>query len=415
MTSESKPIRIGVVGGRRGMTFARGAKAAGMELVAICDTWEERLSEAGAALEVATYTDYARFLEHEMDGVVLANFFHEHTPFAIQAVERGLHVMSECAACFTVAEGVALIRAFEKSGCVYMLAENYPYMVHNQEMKRLYTEGLVGKFVYGEGEYVHPDSAETKLARSCGWDHWRNFIPATYYCTHSIAPVMYITDTRPVAVSGIVVPHDPDDPSLTMTARRTDLASIIMCKMDNGAVMKSLHGGLRGHQVFVRIHGNKGLMENARYGNTGMVRVRREAFEKDAGEPTDRLYLPDFPNHHDEATRAGHGGGDYFTNYHFAEAIRNGMQPYLDVYKAVDMSIAGILAYRSALSGSGMIDLPDFRDETLRTDYESDNWRPDPVKRGPENPPLSILGEIEPSEETKRFAEKIWREQGWEG
>ena len=87
--------------------------------------------------------------------------------------------MSECTASFTIAEAVELVRAVESSGCIYMLAENYPYMVHNQEMKRLYDEGVVGKFVYGEGEYVHPDAAVTKLARSCGWDHWRNFIPAT--------------------------------------------------------------------------------------------------------------------------------------------------------------------------------------------------------------------------------------------
>jgi len=414
MASGTSHIRIGVVGARRGMTFARGAAGAEMELVAVCDTWKERLDEAGASLGVATYSDYDEFLEHEMDGVVLANFFHDHAPFAIKALGKGLHVMSECAACFTVGEGVELIRAVEASGKTYMLAENYPYMVHNQEMKRLYSEGVVGKFVYGEGEYVHPDSARTRLARSCGWDHWRNFIPSTYYCTHSIAPVMYITDTRPVAVSGFVVPHDFDDPTLTMTARKTDTAAVIICKMDNGAIMKSLHGGLRGHQNYTRIHGNRGLMENARFGSTSMVRLRREPFEKEHGEPADRLYQPDFPVHHDEATRAGHGGGDFFTNYHFAEAIRSGTPPYLDVYRAVDMSIAGILAYRSALNGSGLVELPDLRDESVRRACEDDHWRPDPVLRDADHPPLSVLGEIEPTDEAKRFAETVWIEEGWD-
>ena len=71
-----------------------------------------------------------------------------------------------------------------------MFAENYPYMAYNQEMRRLYQKGHIGDFQYGEGEYLHPDPASIKLGRSCGYDHWRNWIPSTYYCPHSIAPVM---------------------------------------------------------------------------------------------------------------------------------------------------------------------------------------------------------------------------------
>ena len=78
-------------------------------------------------------------------------------------------------------------------------------MAYNQEMKRRYDAGDIGEFKYGEGEYVHPDPPEVKLARSVGTNHWRNWIPATYYCTHALAPVMYITDTRPVKVNGFVV------------------------------------------------------------------------------------------------------------------------------------------------------------------------------------------------------------------
>ena len=57
---------------------------------------------------------------------------------------------------------------------------HYPYMAYNQEMRRLYQQGAVGAYRYGEAEYVHPDPAEVKLGRSVGLDHWRNWIPATY-------------------------------------------------------------------------------------------------------------------------------------------------------------------------------------------------------------------------------------------
>lgn len=412
---KEKPIRVGVVGVGRGRSFMRAAQVTGMELVAICDVWEERLVRDGQALNVATYTDYDRFLEHEMDAVVLANYFHEHAPFAIKAFAAGKHVMSECAACHTLGEAAALADAFEKSGKIYMFAENYPYMVFNQEMRRLYQKGLVGTFKYGEGEYVHPDPPEVKLARSCGRDHWRNWIPATYYCTHSIAPVMYITDTRPVKVNGFVVPFDFEDPTKVRHMGRSDAASVIICRMDNGAVLKSLHGGLRGHGNYVRIHGNKGVMENSRHGDKNQLRVWREPWEKRKGEPVETVYRPDFPEHHKEATQAGHGGGDFFTSYHFAQAIRTGEQPYLDVYRGIDMSIVGILAWQSALADAVPVDVPDFRKASVRKKFAGDDWSPDPKRKKKGQPPSSILGHIEPSDAAKSLAKKVWAKQGYAG
>src|SRR5882724_3413962 len=115
-TRAARPIRVGVIGVGRGQTFMHEARAAGMELVAICDRWMARLDEVGARYGITTYQDYDRFLEHDMDAVVLANYFHEHAPFAIKALAAGKHVMSETAANTTLAEGVALCRAVEQSG-----------------------------------------------------------------------------------------------------------------------------------------------------------------------------------------------------------------------------------------------------------------------------------------------------------
>ena len=99
--TDGNRIRVGVVGVGRGMSFAHGAPFVGMELVALCDTWEAKLREAGQKLNVTTYTDYDQFLSHDMDAVVLANYFHQHAPFAVKALEAGLHVMTETMACGT--------------------------------------------------------------------------------------------------------------------------------------------------------------------------------------------------------------------------------------------------------------------------------------------------------------------------
>ncbi len=226
---------------------------------------------------------------------------------------------------------------------------------------------------------------------------------------------MYITDTRPVKVNGFAIPYDFADPSKTNHMDRADTAAVIICSMDNDAVLKSLHGGLRGHGNYVRIHGNQGVMENTRHGDKQRLRVWREPWEKNKGEPVETVYKPDFPDHHLQATHAGHGGGDFFTSYHFAQAITTGEQPYLDVYRGIDMSIAGIQAWRSALNDSASMEVPDFRKETVRRKYAKDDWSPDPDRKKNGQPASSVLGELEPTAAAKKLAAKVWKQQGYAG
>jgi predicted dehydrogenase len=409
----ARPIRVGVIGIGRGRGFAAGAGPhLGMQLVALCDLWEERLRAVGQELGVATYTDYNRFLEHEMDAVVLANYFHEHAPFAVRALEAGMHVMSETSACFTLAEGVALIEAVERTGKTYMFAENYPYMLFNQEMRRIYQAGRVGTFMYGEGEYVHPMSADDVNRISPGVNHWRNWLPATYYCTHALAPVMFITDTRPVRVNGFVMPRAADDPVAQRVARRNDAASMIALRMDNGAVVKLLQVGLRGHGIWVRIHGSRGHMENLRHKDHNSVWLRRENYHEGDGQPEESVCRAEFPAEHRAAATAGHGGGDYFMNYHFAEAIRTGKPPYWDVYRGVAASIVGILAYRSALGDSGSLEVPDLRRKAVRRRYAQDHWQPDPTRHGENDPWPSVLGKIAIPRQALAYARRNWADIG---
>ncbi|MBI3986677.1 MAG: Gfo/Idh/MocA family oxidoreductase [Lentisphaerae bacterium] len=407
---------MGVIGVGRGINFALGAQHAGMKLVALCDVWKEKLKEAARRFPgVGTYTDYDRFLKHDMDAVVLANFFHEHAPFAVKALDAGLHVMSETSACKTPAEGVALARAVERSKRIYMLAENYCYMAYIQEMRRLYQAGAIGEFQMGECEYMHPMLAREMAAISPGINHWRNWIPPIYYNTHALAPIMFITGTRPVCVNARGVPGSPADPERFWT-RRADIGFHILCAMDNRAVTVVNGISYRGHGNWYRVHGTRGLMENLRaHGEQGKLRVTHERYDLRPGEVLEKIYTPEFPMHADLAARAGHGGGDFFTNYHFAEAIRSGRQPFLDVYRALDMTLVGILGWRSCLQNGAPVDIPDFRKESVRKRYENDHGSPFPEDAGPGQPPSSILGFIEPSRENLRKARQVWRKLGYRG
>ena len=413
---ESAPIRVGVVGVGRGESFAASAtERIGMKLVALCDVWEEKLREVGKRHGVETYTDYDEFLEHDMDAVVLANYFHEHAPFAVKALAAGMHVMSETSANSTLAEGVALCRAVERSGRTYMFAENYPFTKFNMEMRRLYGTGEIGRVTYAEGEYNHPMSPEDITAISPGLKHWRNWIPSTYYCTHALAPLMCITDTMPLSVNALAI----SAPELTDPfPRYGDNGSVILCRMDSGAVFRIFGLTLPGHSNWYRVHGTHGAMETLRgpgYFGPGQVRVWHEEWDCPEGVPKDRTYVPEWPEHAELAGRTGHGGGDFWMNYEFANAIRSGGQPYLDVHRGVTMSSVGILGWKSALQDGAPFSMPDFRDEASRKEVENDHWSPWPKDAGPGQPPPSIRGVVEPSPQAVERAREIWVEHGWKG
>jgi predicted dehydrogenase len=359
MTNE---IKVGIIGVFRGMSFVPSAVHTGMKLVALCDTWEEKLRSAEVGDGVARYTDYEEFLTHDMDAVILANYFHEHAPFAIKALKAGKHVLSECICNFTIAEGIELCETVENTGLIYMLAENYPYASPNQELRKIYQSGELGKVTYAEGEYNHPMSDDELKPYVPSPDHWRAWLPRGYYCTHALAPLMFITELMPQSVVGFHIESSPG-------------GWAGMVKMEEGALFRIIGGGMPGHSCFYRVHGTKGAAELARgpgYFGPEQVRVWHEQWDVNPDIPTERIYVPPLRKHSELAMASGHGGGDFWVDYYFAEAIRAKTQPFLDVYRGVAMSSVGILLNRSALAGNIPLELPDFRNKIDREKHRND-------------------------------------------
>ena len=95
-----KKLRIGLLGIGRGSDICRFCSDAdNAEIVAICDKWEEGLKNLSKKLnddKISYYTDYDKFILHDMDAVYLANYATEHAPFAIKAMEAGKECVAEC-------------------------------------------------------------------------------------------------------------------------------------------------------------------------------------------------------------------------------------------------------------------------------------------------------------------------------
>jgi predicted dehydrogenase len=241
-----RAVRVGVLELRRGAALARLAQQAGMQVVAVCERDDRRREQHAQAFGAAAYADVEPFLDHAMDAAVLVNDFDQHAPVAIRALDRGVSVLSETAACRTVGEGVALIEAAEHSSGIYMFAENYPYIPFTREMRRRYQAGQIGEVRYAEAEYLDEPADLAWFVNDRA--HWRARLPATYYCTHSLAPVTAITGTRPVEVTAFVVPTTSGPEALGRARRGRGWAAVLVVRLDNGAVFKSLHGFLEASQ-----------------------------------------------------------------------------------------------------------------------------------------------------------------------
>ncbi len=400
-----KKLRVGILGIRRGTSFVTVLKEIPTaELVAICDFDENRVRVfVDEVKDVVAYSEYDKFLEHDMDAVIVAGYCPDHAPNAIKALKKGKHVFSEVMACATLADGVSLCRAVEESGKTYMFAENLCFLAYTQEMKRLYEAGTIGEYLYGECEYVHDGLPIWHLITD-GPDHWRNWIPPTYYCAHSLGPILTITGTRPVKVAGFIVPN-----RLSRTVgRRGDDGGVLICTMDNGALTKVLpwcnYPREPGSHWYC-LYGTKGVMENNRWPNEEVLHVFTE---QDPDAKYQKSYQPRFRKYASEAEKAGHLGCDFFTVQEFIDAILQAKPSPIDVYQAMDMTLPGILGYRSALGGSVPLEVPDFRDEKVRVKYENDHWSPFPQHQGiPGQPPPSVLGNVTiPESVVRLIAEK---------
>ena len=399
-----KNIKLGIFGLGRGASFYESILKNNGEVVAVCDGNPEKLKDADKALngKAALYSDFDEFINHDMDAVFLANCFHEHAPFAIKCLEKDLHVLSECTSNGTMAEGVELVRACEKSKGIYMLAENYPFMKFNQEMRRVYRSGKLGKALFCEGEYNHPidmcDAEQMKSLRPYA-THWRNFLPRSYYITHSLAPLMYITGAFPKRVTAFAcfAPFEEAKYNGNMVGDRA--ANITTLNDDDSVYRVTGCAAFGAHENSYRVCGIKGQIENVR--GIDKVMLRYNHWEIPDGEEAQSFYEPQWPEEIREIVeKAGHGGGDFFVIREFFNCIREKRRPEFDEYFATTCASVGILSHRSLLEKGIPYDIPDFRKEEDRIKWENDRLTPIPTFYEKPNMPCCSVPDFKPNEES---------------
>jgi len=358
-----KQWKVGIVGLSRGRGFVRVFDAhPRMEVTALCDLDEQRLADVGKGFGLAgdrLFTNFDRFLGADMDIVMIATPIPLHAEQTIRSLESGRHVFCEQTAAYTVEECARIVAAVKRTGKHYMMGENYCYFHYVREWKKIIDEGKLGKIFYAEAEYVHEIVRLLVDSETDGY-HWRHERPPIWYCAHCLGPLLMLMDDRIVEACGGTTgftkhPEQKDHPGFL------DM-EVGLFRTRKGAMIKILRSQVAHrypHLVWYSLHGERGYLENGRVrAEEGVVYLEGETGRK----PEDQAFAtpvsdPDAP---EEARIGGHGTSEYYMIRDFLDALERDVRPPIDVIRAMDFTIPGIIAHQSAMSDGNWREVPLF-------------------------------------------------------
>jgi len=153
--SNSSKVRLAVIGvGAMGSMHVRDIPSLpNAQLAAVCDIDPTRADSAAQQLEIPAYYDYRELLEKGgIDGVVIATPHYDHTPIAIDFMNRGVHVMTEKPIAVHTRDARKMIAAYEKAkethpGLVFGIMFQQRTYGFWQKIKAMIDGGELGRLV----------------------------------------------------------------------------------------------------------------------------------------------------------------------------------------------------------------------------------------------------------------------------
>ncbi len=143
-----KPVKLGLVGlGGMGRShLKRLLELEEIELVGIADVNQAAVEAVSAEQRVPGFTSHVALMEESGAEAVLIAVPHPfHAPIAIDAAQRGLHVLSEKPIAVTVSEADQMIEACRKAGV--LLGVNFQRRLEaaNRKVKEIIDSGTLGE------------------------------------------------------------------------------------------------------------------------------------------------------------------------------------------------------------------------------------------------------------------------------
>ena len=169
-----KTLRFGILGcGMVANIHARAIKEIpGAELVAVCDADPARARAFAEKYGAHPFSDFSEMLASDIDIVCICTPSFLHAQNAIEALDKGKHVVLEKPMAFTAAEADKVIAASDASGKKLTVISQLRFSDDVKKVKKLVEEGAFGKITlcnlfmkyYRSREYYSGSPWKGKLA-----------------------------------------------------------------------------------------------------------------------------------------------------------------------------------------------------------------------------------------------------------
>jgi len=316
-----------------------------VEVVAATDLDPGRCAGLARAVGAKkTYTSCEEMIakDKEIEAVYIATDAPTHAKLAIMGLNHGKHVCSAVPAVFgfqAEEEAEELFEAVKKSGLKYAMNETSTFHADLWDKRTQYQAGALGKIIYSEGEYYHdfgPNGLPGYNPKNGKIDvnGWRRGLPPMWYPTHSNAYYVSITGGRFTEVSCLGTPglYNEHKENQWKNPFGTEVG---MFKTSEGGIsrmavswdMKNAHGEMG------RVYGQKP--------HNPSINGARPALPPGVGA-------------------GGHGGSHGQLTNDFITSILLDREPTVNIGDALNMTMAGVIAHKSALKDGEWMKIPQY-------------------------------------------------------
>ena len=391
-----KKLRVGVIGGGQfSSSFIPLFQAhPHVEEVALVELDAERRSRVAAQFSIAeTFASLSDFWKSDFIAVAIFTPRWTHAQIALEALENGRHVYTAVPMGLTAQEITDLVAAASATHLTYFMAETSYYYPAVVFARKKFDSGELGRFVYGEGEYLHDMSHGFSEAYAAnGGDNWKATasFPPMLYSTHSVSAVLSVTGAHARSVTCLGLEDAANDgifdPSVSLW-KNSQSNQIALFETTDGGVLRIAELRRVGTApleptVRMSIFGTEGSFEQqvgyASWATKNSFEIVTKTISTFSDVEDPRSLEPSFVSEnrwdggfasvHDrsqlpkefEGLSNGHGGSHQFMVDDFVmDAVGQRKAP-MNVYDAARFTAPGVWAHESALAGGSKLEIPTF-------------------------------------------------------
>ncbi|WP_391572980.1 Gfo/Idh/MocA family protein [Cohnella sp.] len=385
-------VKIGLIGlGGRGMGLLEIIllKMEDVDIVVVCDVYEDRRQRAADVIEMAGRprpTAVARYRDilnmESVDAVVLCTSWSAHIPLAIDAMEKGKYVACEVGGAYSMQECWKLVEAYERTGVPCMMLENCCYGRDELMLLNMVKLGVLGEVVHCSGGYHHDLRYEIAYGKENRHYRLQEYIHRNCdnYPTHELGPIAKLLDinrgNRMVSLVSLAskavgmqeyVKSNRGDSELAHTRfKQGDIVTTVIQCARGETITLTLDTTLpRYYSRGFTVRGTKGMyMEDNRSlfldGEHTLYETKWKTQWDNVDRYREKYDHPLWQSYLKEGVRGGHDGMDWLVFKGFFDSVRNGTQTPIDVYDMASWMSISSLTEDSIAMGGQPVAVPDF-------------------------------------------------------